>query len=350
MIEKKLDYCLALETSSIKECILYLEKSTKQIIFVVNNNKKLLGSLTDGDLRRAILKNYDLDTKIKSIYKKKPIKSMNNISFNDALKIMQFNRINHLPIVDKKNKIIGFYSRSFFETDKIEYECDFVIMAGGKGTRLKPYTNNKPKPMLKISGKPILEIIINNAKKQGFKNFIFAINYLGEVIENYFKNGKKFGVEIKYIKEKKPLGTLGSLANLNKKFKHENVIVANGDVISDINYKSLVEFHNLNKSDATMAVYPYKNQSPYGEVITKDAKIIDINEKPVSISYVNAGVYVFKKNVLKLLKKNKEMDAVTFFNTLRNKKKKIMAFAVHESWKDIGAKNEFLKFKNENHR
>ena len=345
MIERKLDNCLALETNSIKECILYLEKSTKQIIFVVDKNKKLLGSLTDGDLRRAILKNYDLGAKIKSIYKKKPIKCFKNISSNEALKIMQSNKINHLPIVDPKNKIIAFYSRNYFQTDKKEIECDFVIMAGGKGTRLKPYTNNRPKPMLKISGKPILEIIINNAKKQGFENFIFSINYLGKVIENYFKNGKKFGVEIKYIKEKKPLGTIGSLANFNKEFKNKNIVVSNGDVISDINYKSLVEFHKSNKSDATMAVYPYKLQNPYGEVVTNEAKIIDINEKPISISYVNAGVYVFKKNVLKLLKKNKEMDAVTFFNTLRLKKKKTMAFAVHENWKDIGIKNDFLNFK-----
>lgn len=345
MIERKLDNCLALETNSIKECILYLEKSTKQIIFVVNKNKKLLGSLTDGDLRRAILKNYDLDVKIKNIYKKKPIKCLKNISYNEALEIMQLNKINHLPIVDQKNKIIAFYSRNYFKTNIKEFECDFVIMAGGKGTRLKPYTNNRPKPMLKISGKPILQTIISNAKKQGFEKFILSINYLGKIIENYFKNGKKFGVEIKYIKEKKPLGTIGSLANYNKKFQNENIIVSNGDVISEINYKSLVEFHKLNKSDATMAVYPYKLKNPYGEVVTNEANIIDINEKPISISYVNAGVYVFNKNVLKLLKKNKEMDAVTFFNTLRLKKKKTMAFAVHENWKDIGIKNDFLNFK-----
>ena len=258
---------------------------------------------------------------------------------------MQQRRINHLPVVNKDNKIKYFYERSLFNSDKNSTFSDFVIMAGGKGTRLKPYTNNRPKPMLRISGKPILEIIVNNAKKQGFVNFIFSINYLGKVIEKYFKNGKKFGVNIKYIKEKKPLGTLGSLANFYKNFQHENIIVSNGDVISDINYKSLIEFHQLNKSDATMAVYPYKLQNPYGEVVTSEANIIDINEKPISISYVNAGVYVFKKSVLSYLKKNKEMDAVTFFNDLRMKKKKTMAFAVHENWKDIGIKSDFLNFK-----
>ena len=345
MIEKNLKNCLAFESDSIRKCIIKLEKSTKQIIFIINKNKVLLGSLTDGDLRRAILNNYDLDDKIEKIYKKKPIKISRLIPNSEALEIMQKNKINQLPIVDKKNKIISFYTRNFFKEEKNLNLSDFVIMAGGKGKRLKPYTNNCPKPMLKISGKPILEIIINNAKKQGFDKFVISINYLGQIIENHFKNGKKFGVNIKYIKEKKPLGTIGSLANFRKNFQHDNIIVCNGDVISDINFKSLLEFHELNKSDATMAVYPYKFQNPYGEVVTKNAKIIDINEKPISISYVNAGVYVFRKTTLKYLKKNQEKDAVTFVNNLRTKKRKVMAFAVHENWKDIGIKNDFLNLK-----
>ena len=345
MIIKDLKYCFAYEGSSIKSCFMNLEKSTKQIIFVIDKNKKLLGSLTDGDLRRAILNNYTIKDKIKDIYNKKPIRCKSSTSEIEAENIMLSNKINHLPIIDNKKKIIGFHSFASGIENKINTLIDFVIMAGGKGKRLKPFTNRCPKPMLKVYGKPILEIIINNAKKQGFKNFTISINYLGNIITNYFKNGKKFGVKIKYIKESKPLGTIGALGGYNKKLKSKNIILSNGDVITDINFNSLIKFHEANKSDATMAVYPYKLENPYGEVVTKDSKIIEISEKPVSVYYINAGIYIFKKSMLRYLKKNQKMDSVSFFKLLKKKNKKILAFAVHESWADIGLKQDYLNYK-----
>ncbi len=344
MIIKNLNNCLATETTVIKSCFKKLEKSTKQIIFVVDEKKKLLGSLTDGDLRRAILNGYTINSKIKKIYNKKPIKSKISISEFQAKKLMNINQIQHLPIVDGKNEIKGFYSFAQTADDIKERLVDFVIMAGGEGKRLRPFTRNCPKPMLKIQGKPILEIIIDSAKKQGFKRFILSINYLGHKIQNYFMNGKNHGIKITYIKEKKPLGTIGSLGGNLKKFKFKNIILSNGDVISDINFNNLLNFHETNKADATMAVYPFELENPYGEVKTKNGKIIDIKEKPISVSYVNAGVYIFKKKILKYLKKNEIMDSVTFFNLLRKKNKKTLAFPIHETWSDIGLKKDYLNF------
>jgi len=344
MIITNLINCLAKENTSIKSCILNLEKSTKQIVFVIDKNKKLLGSITDGDLRRAMLNNFNINDKIKDIYNKKPIKTIKLKSEYEAQSIMRFNKINHLPVVDKKNKICGFYLLNNINSEKNKTNCDFIIMAGGKGKRLRPYTNDCPKPMLRLSGKPILEKILENAKKQGFTNFVISINYLGSIIQKYFKNGKDFGLKISYIKEKKPLGTLGSLGNYKKEMRKKYVVVSNGDVITEINYQSMIKFHEQNKSDATMAVYPYKSENPYGVVKTKDTSIVNIDEKPMSISYINAGVYIFNKSMIGYIKKNQVMDAVTFFNLLRRKNKKTLAFAVHESWVDIGLKKDYLNY------
>ena len=345
MLVKNLTHCLVNEKDTIKKCILSLEKSTQQIIFVINKQKKLLGSITDGDIRRAILNKFDINENIRLIYNKKPIKCLMGTSYEEAEKIMIANRINHLPLVNRKNSIIGFFKLSLKNFFGNENKCDFIIMAGGKGKRLRPLTLKTPKPMLKINNEPILKLIIDRAKKFGFSDFYISINYLGKIIQEYFKDGKKFNTNIKYIFEKKPLGTIGSIANIKDKLPNKNLIVSNGDVITEINYNSMLKFHENNGADATMAVYPYEIKNPYGEVVTKEENILEIKEKPITISYVNAGVYIFKKKVLKYMVKNKKLDAVEFFNFLKKKNKKTLAFAIHETWRDIGLKKDYLKFK-----
>ena len=233
MIITDLKNCLVKKNTAIKSCILNLEKSTKQIVFVIDKDRKLLGSITDGDLRRAMLNNFNINDKIINIYKKNPIKALKSTSEQEAQNIMRLNKINHLPIVDTKNKIYGFYLYNNTNNEKNKINCDFIIMAGGKGKRLRPYTDNCPKPMLKLSGKPILETILIKAKKQGFSNFFISINYLGSIIQKYFKNGKNFGLKINYIKEKKPLGTLGALGNCKKKIIKKYVINDNNNMIQN---------------------------------------------------------------------------------------------------------------------
>ena len=216
MLIKNLKYCLVYEKDTIKKCILSLEKSTQQIIFVINKQKKLLGSITDGDIRRAILNKFDIGENIKFIYNKKPIKCLLGTSYEEAEKIMIANRINHLPLVNRNNLIIGFFklsSKNYLENEKTS--VILLLWQEVKRKRLRPLTFNTPKPMLKINNEPILKLIIDRAKKFGFSNFYISVNYLGDVIKKYFKDGKKFNTNIKYIHEKKPLGTIGSIAKIN---------------------------------------------------------------------------------------------------------------------------------------
>ena len=208
-------------------------------------------------------------------------------------------------------------------------------MAGGLGKRLRPYTNNCPKPMLEIGGKPMLEHIINNLKSQGFRKILISVNYLSENIISYFKTGKNFGVFIEYIKEEKPLGTIGSLGLFKDKSK-KPVIIVNGDTLTNINLKEMLNFHLKNKSHATMAVKVMINSNPYGVVKSKGLIVESFEEKPVDKTYINAGVYIISNSVVSLIKKKSKIDAPKFLMHLKKKKKKVIIFPAHEDWNEIG--------------
>lgn len=239
----------------------------------------------------------------------------------------------HLPVVDKNFRTTGLYSWHDYKTNE-KILNPAVIMAGGYGKRLKPYTNNCPKPMLEVAGKPILEHIINNLKSQGFRKIIISVNYLSEKIINYFKTGKNFGISIKYIKEEKPLGTLGSLA-LYKGIYKKPVLVINGDTLTSINLKEMLNFHLKNKAHATMAVKVMINSNPYGVVKSKGLLVENFQEKPVDKIYINAGIYVVSNTVISMIKKNAKIDAPKFLMQLK-KKKKVIIFPAHEEWNEIG--------------
>jgi NDP-sugar pyrophosphorylase family protein len=210
-----------------------------------------------------------------------------------------------------------------------------VIMAGGKGVRLHPQTLNCPKPLLRIAGKPILEHIIEHAKNQGFTNLVIAINYLGHMIEDYFGDGDKFGVKIQYLRENLPLGTAGALSLLDPK-PDSSFIVTNGDVITDINYVELLNYHHQNSASATMAVRGYEWQNPFGVVQTQGLEIIGFEEKPITRSNINAGVYALEPSALSLLGKSEPCDMPMLLKRLQEKSKLVIAFPMHESWLDIG--------------
>ncbi len=221
-----------------------------------------------------------------------------------------------------------------------------VIMAGGKGTRLKNYTKDKPKPMLEINGKPILERIINGAKIHGINQFNISINYLGKKIVNYFKDGKNFDSKIVYIKEKKPLGTAGSIGHLKlNQIKANPIIVINGDVLSDINYYDLIKFHKENKSFATMVVSLHAVNIPYGVIKTHNLQIKNFKEKPTINYQINSGIYLLNKECIKYIKKNRYLDMTTLFEILIKKKKKVLVYPIHEKWNEIGQIKDYNKVK-----
>ena len=219
-----------------------------------------------------------------------------------------------------------------------------AILAGGFGKRLGTITKKTPKPMLKISGKPMVERLISKASKEGFYNFIFSVNYLSHKIINYFNNGKKWGVKINYIKESKPLGTIGSLYYLNN-YKFKNIIVVNCDVVTRLNFNDLLTFHDAHKQIATVASIILETKNQFGVIKTKGSRLIEMVEKPLQKNYVNGGIYVFKKSIVKKIKKDKKLDITNLFKKIIRLNKKIIVYPLHEPWADIGIIKELNKVK-----
>ena len=346
--KKEIKNCLLKNNSTIKQAIFNLSKSSMQISIVIDSNNSLVGVLTDGDIRRALLKGYDLSDKIINIIKKSPLIMSKNFDTQSAAILMRSKSLMHLPVINEDNSIFGLYTMINHYTKKI-ITNSIIIMAGGLGKRLRPYTNNCPKPMLKIFGKPILEHIINNLASQGFKNITISVNYLANNIISHFGDGKKFDLKIDYIKEIKPLGTVGSLS-LFKKKNTKPIFVINGDTLTNIDLSEMLNFHIKNKANATMASKVITNSNPYGVVQTKGIDIINFKEKPIDRIYINAGIYIFSQSTLKNLKKETKRDAPEFFLDLKKMNKKIIIFPAHEEWKEIGTLENFEKFLKKNEK
>jgi dTDP-glucose pyrophosphorylase len=316
-----------------------------KVVMVVNNLGILEGTVSDGDIRRGLLRGLNLQGPISSVLHKNALVVTPEISRDLVMQLMAANNIYQIPIVDDSRRIIGLHL-----WDDITRRDDrpnlMVIMAGGKGTRLRPHTENCPKPMLHVGGKPILEHIINRAKVEGFLKFALAINYLGHVVEDYFGRGERFGVDITYLREKLPLGTAGALNLLDPKPEFP-ILVTNGDVIADIRYGELLDFHVRQSADATMAVRAYEWQHPFGVVETNGYEIIGFEEKPVARTHINAGVYVVQPTVLQHLQSDSPCDMPNMFARIRKAGGKIIAYPMHEPWLDIGRPDD-LKQANEN--
>ena len=325
------------EDQKIFHAIDRIIKSKIKILFVVDKRNKLLGSVASGDLRRSIGKKIDLNQKVKKIMFKKPkyfYKRNSNLSpLKDLICV---------PIVNKKKQIIDFEYNKILTKDK---KNTVFLMAGGKGVRLLPLTKNTPKPLLKIKGTPIIEKIIINFRNQGFKNFIISVNYLGHKIKKYLGKGDRLKVNIDYINEKKYLGTAGSLSLIDLKETTFPIIVANSDLISEIDYYNLINYHNKKKSDLTICGKNKIFQMPYGEILQKFEKITKIIEKPNISHLVNAGVYVLNKNILRNLLRNKKLMMNEFIMNQLKRKKKVFCYPIYESWIDIGNKIDFYNHK-----
>lgn len=324
----------------IRDAIQNLEKSGTQIVLFIDKNNRLVGTLTDGDIRRAFLNGANLETSIHEIINRDPFTVSQDTSQKDILNLMKIKKIHQLPVVDDERKVLKLELLEQIITPTIN-ENIMVIMAGGKGSRMYPYTKNCPKPMLKIRGKPILEHIIEKSKKEGILNFIISINHLGYVIEDYFKDGKKFGVNISYCKETKPLGTAGALSLISDNIELP-LIICNGDVLANISYHDMLNFHKKNRSMATMAVRLHEIQNPYGIVTTKGIEIDSFEEKPIYSSYVNAGIYIINPLALKTLKYDQFCDMPNFFSKLKLNDEKTIVYPMYEKWLDVGQPNDLI--------
>lgn len=325
---------LAFENSTLGDIIKQLNDSGLQIVVIVSKDELIIGTITDGDVRRGLLRGLDMNSSIDSIINRDAMAVTNNMSQDLVKELMRVNKINALPVLDDSRKVIGLHMlNEILEAE--ERPNLMIIMAGGQGTRLRPHTENCPKPMLPIGGKPMLEHIIERAKEQGFRHFILSIHYLGHMIQEYFGDGGEWNVKIDYLIEDSPLGTAGALGLMINR-PEEPFLVTNGDVMSEILYGDLLDFHIHQQAIATMAVRPYEWQHPFGVVESSGVEYLGFAEKPISRSQINAGVYVLHPDSLDVLKEGEPCDMPELFERLRMALKKTVIYPMHESWLDVG--------------
>ncbi len=337
MKQKNWKKTLVKEDQNIEGVLKSLRSSGLQIVLVINKSKKLVGTITDGDLREFILKKFDLKKKSKFLMNKKPIFAKKNFNTSKILDLMKRKQVSQIPILDSNKHVVGLkILQNLIEDNEVRDE-HFIFMAGGKGLRLRPITRKIPKPMIKVNGKPILEHLIINVKNQGFRNILISTHYLQNKIKKHFKDGKKHKLRIKYLNEKKPLGTAGALSKINKKDISENFVVSNSDILSNINYKEAISYHKKNKADITLLTKNFLTKHKFS-IIDNNGKILKkIDEKPTTFVNYGIGVYIFNKKILKYTGKEKYIDMIKFIKNFQNKKKfKVITYPIHEDWRDIG--------------
>lgn len=327
-------HALLPESATVQDAIVSLDRSSCRIALAVDADGVLVGTITDGDIRRGLLRGVELTSPIAGIVERQPVVAPPMMSRETVLQLMQANKIQQLPVVDEQRRVIGLHL-----WDELQLPAHrpnlMVIMAGGLGTRLRPHTENCPKPMLPVGGKPILEHIIERAKAEGFSRFTLAVHYLGFMIEEHFGDGSKWQVEIDYLHELQPLGTGGALSLLEP-VPPGPFLVTNGDVLTDIRYGELIDFHVRHGAAATMAVRLHEWQHPFGVVRTQGVDIIGFDEKPVARSHINAGIYAVEPSALKCLAAGEHCDMPTLFARLQADAARTIVYPMHEPWLDVG--------------
>ena len=342
---KKLKGILLNLDSTIKEALKIIDTGAIRIALVVDNKNKLLGTLSDGDIRRGLLNNLSLEDNIESLYFKNPTTAFEDDSKDKIIQKAISNQVYQIPIIDKDGILVDIVNLATL-LNIAKKRNRVILMAGGLGTRLRPLTQDIPKPLLKVGNKPILETIIKNFASHGFINITISLNYKGEMIKEYFGDGSEFGVNIDYIEENIRLGTAGALS-LIKDPPQEPFFVMNADLLTDVNFSHLLDFHSYGNAQASMCVREYDYQVPYGVIETDGENISSIVEKPTQKFFVNAGIYVLSPKVFDYIPKNEFYDMPTLFNTLIEENKKVISFPIHEYWLDIGRMSDFEQAQSE---
>jgi dTDP-glucose pyrophosphorylase len=330
--------------STIKEALERLDYLAKDaIIFIVNEENYLIGSLTDGDVRRGLLKGYTIENIVDEIIQPNPKyigKGDRNIS-----KVIQYreNNFRILPILDKKGRIVNVIN---FREIKSYLPIDAVIMAGGRGERLRPLTDSIPKPLLKVGDKTILEHNLDRLRTYGIDDFWITVRYLGEQIEAYFNNGYQKNINIQYVFEDVPLGTIGAVSKI-KNFSHNYVIVTNSDLLTNIDYEHFFLDFLAQDADFSVVTIPYSVDIPYAVLETNNGHVINFREKPTYTYYSNGGIYLMKREMLKYLPFEKFFNATDLMEKLIEKGYKVISYPLSGYWLDIGRHEEYEKAQND---
>jgi len=331
----------------ILEAMRIIDESTMQISLVVDAEERLVGVITDGDIRRGIIKGISLDQPVGLIMKQQFTSLRPDASQGEILNLMKLNELRQIPIVDDRGRVVDLKILGDL-IKPVPRDNWVVLMAGGLGTRLRPFTDACPKPLLKVGNKPLLKTILDNFRAYDFHKFYISVNYKAEMIEDYLGDGSRWGITIDYLREGERLGTAGALGLLPEK-PTQAVIVMNGDVLSNVNLQHLLDFHQSHEAKATMCVWDYHVKVPYGVIKTDQHRLIGIDEKPIQRFFVNAGIYVLEPEVLDFIPKNTPWDMPDLFALLIDKGYETAAFPIREYWMDIGRVDDFIQANGEYH-
>ena len=325
---------------SIREALFQLNKlSSDTILFVTDNEERLVGSLTDGDVRRGLINGFTLEDRVVEIIQQNP-KYIRKGDF-DIEKVIYYreNLFRIIPIVDSNNRVVNIIN---FREIRSYLPIDAVIMAGGKGQRLLPLTEDTPKPMLKVGEKPIIEHNIDRLALFGIENFWISINYLGHKIETYFADGTDKNIQLCYVREDQPLGTIGAVSKIDN-FQHDYILITNSDLLTNLDYEHFFLSFLMQDADLAIVTIPYQVNIPFAVLETMEGEVINFKEKPTYTYYSNGGIYLLKRSVLDLIPKHDFFNATDLVEKLISEKYKVISYQFFGYWLDIGSHQDFLK-------
>lgn len=325
--------------TSLHNAIKVLDENALKIVLVVDEKGRLLGTITDGDIRRGILKGIALTETVPRVMNSNPSVAKADENPKKILAEMKLKTLHHMPLIDEQGQVVGLHTLDELINPQIR-DNYVVLMAGGLGSRLHPLTENCPKPMLKVGNKPLLETILENFIEHGFHRFYISVNYMADVVKDYFGDGSRWNVDIFYLHEDHQLGTAGALSLLPEK-PTQPIIVMNGDLLTKVNFSQLLDFHSEHNAQATMCVREYDFQVPYGVVKIDNHQLVGIEEKPIHRSFVNAGIYVLEPQSQALISPNTYFDMPALFERLIEQEKATAVFPIREYWLDIGHLADF---------
>lgn len=334
-------------TSTIQQAAACIDTNLQGIALVVDAERHLLGTIVDGDIRRAMLANLDLKTSVTEILARKPAAYSTPISAaygtppDALLKLMHDRSVRHVPLVDMAGCVVDLFSINRALTDEPDLPVQAVLMAGGKGTRLRPLTENLPKPMLPVGDRPLMELVVEQLRAAGIKQINVTTHYLPEKIEQHFGDGKAFGVDIRYVPEDQPLGTAGGVGLIET--PDMPLLVMNGDLLTDVDFRAMLDFHREQEAWLTVAVRQYEFTVPYGVIESEDGFVKGVTEKPALRFFVNAGIYLLEPSAHRLIPTGERMDMPDLIQKLLDSGHPVASFPIREYWLDIGQHADYQR-------
>ena len=330
------------QDQTLRDTMRVIDTGAAQIALVVDEQHRLVGTVTDGDVRRALIRHVGLEAPVAEVMNRQPRTAPADSTKERVLQLMERHQLSQIPLVDAEGRVVGIETLHGLLHGKRRDNAVF-LMAGGFGTRLQPLTDNCPKPLLHVGGKPILEIIIENFVKAGFHRFFISTHYRPEMIREHIGDGSHWGIDVQYVHEDEPLGTGGALGLLPRDVIREPLLMMNGDLLTNLDFNKLLDFHNSHDGVATMCVREYEHRVPYGVIESDGLRVTSMVEKPAYRYFINAGIYVLSPVVLGAVGQGQRIDMPTLLEQRMIAGESVNMFPIHEYWLDIGRMEDFQR-------